>query len=146
MAKDIPLDSISRLRDAVPKLNAASDRSVKIVNQVELLLNDELSVGIPADVTVQAEECPDMGCAHFMSLAYRRHNGRFRIVVVTGFDDDPDSWEMTPFSECDRDTKSTAIEKLGSLINAVTEAVEERVEKISDIHDELDQTISAINA
>lgn len=146
----IPLEmssSIIRLREAVPRMNAAADRAVKTVNRVEKLLNEELGVGTRANVTIYSYQSDQYGYCEFKSLSYQRHNGRYRIVVVNGIEEaDPDDWSTKPVSECDRDTKLQAIEKLGELIDAVTVAVERRVEKLADVYEKLDETVRAIDS
>lgn len=126
---------LSRLRDSTPKLNQACDRATKIVSDVEKILNDELSVGIYADVLIDSED-NDYGVVFLTVLAYQRHNSKYRIVIAHGMEGDPSDWVSTAFAECKRDDKLAAIKFLPELVEKIADAVDDRVAAVSDAIDQ----------
>ena len=89
-------DSIEKIRALAPKLNAATDAAQAIVTRVEAFLNDECSIGIPAEVgacfrrdflTADAVEDSDGNAEdasapyeRWWHLCYERVDGKFRAM------------------------------------------------------------------
>lgn len=123
--------SLETLRKSTSRLNSISDSAARVVKGVESFLARECSAGVPADVLVESEDT-GAGCSVFTSLAYRRVGGRFRVTVVTGFDDDPESWSTTPWSNSSRELKLLTFPKLPALVNAVAEEVDKRLSEAEE--------------
>ncbi len=84
--------SIESLRSIAPKLNAATDKAASVVAEVERLLGEELSIGIPAEVDFESQsrkvprdEYSDktVEVEDALRLAYGRSSscGSFRLMV-----------------------------------------------------------------
>jgi hypothetical protein len=142
--------SLERLRSLAPEVNKAANSAAKIVEQVESLLTNELSLGVRAEVTVSSQNISKTK-SEYTSLSYRRIKGKYRIAVVTGlFTEFADSnnihdqaWETmseTPWAECSRDVKLESFPKLPELLRAII-AEAERVQKKAF---ETEQVLTAI--
>jgi hypothetical protein len=136
--------SLDSLRAVVPTLNAITDEANAIVQSVEKALVKEMGIGISAcsapfaetrrrftdslaDLTIETET---RSC-----LAFGRVGGAFCIHIATvkfRQEDQSDSfqdgdWERTPWSQCDRESRLRAFEKLPSLIDEIVQEAQKLV-------------------
>ncbi|MEW6330816.1 MAG: hypothetical protein AB1560_05075 [Pseudomonadota bacterium] len=122
MSNDLS-SSLEALRSTASRLNTLTNQANESVRLVEQFLSQECSIGIYAFVLVR-EISPDLS----LYLEYRKVGTRFRIAVVEG---DPigEQERITPWSDCNRDTKLETITKLPELINTITQKLNEEIEK-----------------
>src|SRR5687767_5355800 len=108
-------DAVQKLRTLSPKLNAATDLATKAVARVEKFLNDECSIGLPAETRAWITE------TERVSLAYDRHESKFRILIRY---EDPGSDEVrreVAWSEAPRGDKLATFAHLAKLLEEVAE-------------------------
>jgi L-fucose mutarotase/ribose pyranase (RbsD/FucU family) len=137
---------LDALRAVAPRLNAATDDANRIVAMVEKVLVDELNLGVPAEATFahypDGRDDDGVEVERLETLAFKRVNGRYRIVVETLIREamghqDVHSLEDTPWPSCTREQKLNALPKLPLLLDRIlsqsqklAEAAEEAAESI----------------
>src|SRR5438876_9167168 len=104
-------ESIETLRKFTPRLNDLSDRANKTVNEVETLLNESLSVGIPVEE----------GFSPAGALKYERYVDSFRIIVC--WEEDDGHGYARPWVECGRELKMASVRALPGLLRKLAAEV-----------------------
>jgi hypothetical protein len=137
---------VERLRALAPKLNAATEEAGRIVQAVETLLSEELSLGVSAmsswfdRVALDTDE--DGTERQLVSyLTYCRYAGQYRICVnhvteVAGGryvgDFDFHSEEYVPWSSCPREVKLGSYAKLPELLDSIAEETAKLTDKAEE--------------
>ena len=129
--------AMAELRDSTKRLNAITDNANALVRDVEEFLNKECSVGVYASVIVSSTTHEEHDVTFYTSLSYARVNGKYRIAIENGRDDDPEP-AIRAWAECTRDEKLEALAKLPWLIleiakimQAATARAEETVSTVA---------------
>jgi hypothetical protein len=121
--------SLQRLRELTPALNKAADDAAKIMLDAERVLTKELNLGVTAMAIVeQNEQSEDF--TQWITLEYRRVDGKFRIAVVDTGTEEGAKEEVTPWAECPRDVKLNTIPFLPKLLENLTSSVEQNTSKV----------------
>lgn len=134
-------DSLNQLRKLSPKLNKVTDEAAATVAAIEKFLNQECSIGIPAEVDAWTAD------EESLSLGYRRCAGQFRIVVIErslamSVDDNDNRVPATddggfqiwntvgevPWSENTRVNKLRTFPSLPQLLNRIAEVATSTIE------------------
>lgn len=147
--------SIESLRSISPSLNAATDEATRVVAMVEKFLNEECSIGLPAETCVDSINLTSKA-SRITWLEYRRVDGKFCVAVVTGvqteFSDDyghPDSaWkeeEVVRWASAPRDLKLKSFEKLPKLLERIAAAAGEAASKTAAAADTVGKLLAAFD-
>ena len=134
--------AIKSIETTVPNLNKAVDQAGQLVRQVEAFLERQ-KLGVAAEVVVEsrnlAEESSDGESLdkfkEYLSLAYSRVGGKFRIAVVTekvrdGADLNgnlayfTEVIDETPWLNSSRDMRLRTFPKLPDLLKVLAESAE----------------------
>lgn len=116
-------ESIEALRALAPRLNQITDQATETIKAVEQFLSDK-GVGITAYAKVDGEDDTPAGTY----IAYKRHAGKFRIVIVDS-DTDGDDVNTRTWAECPRDEKLAALAQLPSLLSNIARFADVQVTK-----------------
>ena len=121
--------SVDKLRQVSSRLNKVSDDAAQVVKALETFLSRECSLGVVAFVHVISHlSDPDGIDQTFTEIGYARWNGKFRIVVSSGFmhcdEVDNTKGDMKPWSECDRSLKLLTVKKLPELLEQIAKVAE----------------------
>jgi hypothetical protein len=132
-------ESIQSLRNSTPRLNSLTDLANNTVQEVEVFLNEECSVGIPACVKVDG----DLDSSAGTYLEYRRIGPRFRIAIV---ESDPDGADVSvkPWSDSSRADKLQAFQLLPELLALIAEKVEQEIQKTESAAQSIASILSAL--
>ena len=135
-------DSIDAIRKLSPQLNAATDSANELVNRIERFLNDECSVGVPAEVRemrIRREMAIIQGNDTRESrLCYDRVDGKFRIAVhrYTCKPDREDHGDdlmvedaTVPWASCPRGEKLATFVLLPALLKEIASEVQRLIER-----------------
>ncbi len=118
---------IKKLKELMPQLNQLADEAAQTIRETEAALAD---LPIAADVVVRSTQTsPKM--TDFVSLAFKRIGGKFRITIVkecrTDFRNDHGYadealriMDETPWLESPRDEKLETFPKLGDLLAEIS--------------------------
>lgn len=126
-------EAFEHLRSSTERLNQVTDAAALTIREVEAFL-ESVGVGLYAQVHIKTLSAPgdDEADRVYVTLEYRRvQGGKFRIAVAVGTDEafTYDDEAVRPWSECSRDEKLEAFEKLPELLIALADAVKERTTK-----------------
>jgi hypothetical protein len=135
--------AMAELRDSTKRLNAITDEANNVVRDVEEFLNKECGVGVCASVVVSTREIEKHGITLFTSLSYCRVNGKFRIAVENGSDDDPET-EAKAWAECTREEKLLTLPKLPVLIQEIASIVSASVESAQRVVTTVTASMAAV--
>jgi hypothetical protein len=128
-------EKLAALRAVAPELNATTQEVGSIVQAVEAMLSNDLSIGISVELRPFPRDDRDhLGedgttLRTCTTLGYGRVGDKFRILVVTetgSLDRDGDWAETierteTPWSSCPRDIKLRYFERLPELLGAIAD-------------------------
>ena len=154
--------SIERLRTLSPQLNESTDEANRVVAMVETFLNDECSIGLPAEVVVckvtkrietpsdnRYEDPKTTTAVEYTTLNYERVDGTFRIAVEVGLSHEGgDEWEqtsLTPWASCPRSVKLATFPKLGDLLTEICESTEKAIEQTTETSKAVEEILGALN-
>jgi hypothetical protein len=141
---DVLKTSIDNLKRSTARLNKIADEASAIVLAVEAFLNKECNVGLETYVQVSSKLVDqERGEVELTILGYQRWNGKFRITVSVGIDDESNTTK--PWAEWDRDTKLETVIKLPELIDKTAAAVDERVNAAAEATTTVAQVLLAID-
>ncbi len=121
---------LDRLQELSKSLNAEADRISKVVQNVESALTDICHIGMAAYVLIESED-DQAGYTRSTHLAYARYGQRFRISVIDSADyaGGPGQEQVTLWSNCSRDVKLVAFNKLPELLDKLIELMEGTIEQ-----------------
>lgn len=138
---------LASLRTIAPQLNNATNDASAVVQSVERLLGEELSLGVSAvssefDVSVEPITNSDGDNALTRShLAYGRVAGKYRVFILrNSFDEDsgePLCSGQTPWSSAPREDKLLSFSKLPELLGLIADGAKR-------LADESTKTVSEV--
>ena len=120
--------ALARVRSNATELNQLSDALNESVREIESSLN-KLNLGIHVWVNVTKPEAPEDPTTY---LEYRRYGSRYRVVVVTSPQSDPEDEDVRPWGDCSRAVKLETIQKLPELIVKMGEEIESRRSSVEE--------------
>ena len=155
--------SIAKLRTLSPQLNESTDEANRVVAMVEKFLNDECSIGLPAEVgvstrtlRVEADDDDEATTAtEYTTLNYARVDGTFRIAVEVGLSHEGadergmarTEWEqtsLTPWASCPRSVKLETFPSLADLLKAICESTEKAIEQTAETSKAVEDILGAL--
>lgn len=147
--------SINRIRELTPSLNQATNDAMRIVEAVEQFLNEECSVGVPAEVAFHGGDVvssDDGPVDEQFTLVYERIDGRYRIGVAICYYNCDDEGEreslrkrdVTPWGSCDRAMKFASFRKLPTLLETIAKDVERAMARVVETADAAREVLQAL--
>lgn len=121
-------DQIAHLRVLSPQLNDVTDQASKLVQRVERLLVDELSIGIACSAPVLSEQNDAIGLTKHVTLDFDRFEGKFRLFVKTKTLVDgslDESWKL--WGELPRDMKLLSFQRIPELLADLAAKVQKAI-------------------
>lgn len=150
-------EKLAALRAVAPALNATTDNATRIIQAVEDLLGDELSLGVSAESPQtfnEQSEVDDDGnrIDTDYRLAYGRVAGRYRFHIWVhryavdeyGRYDHHISSEEIPWSSCSREDRLASFGLLPGLLEAIHSKVTALVDKAEETSHIVDDLIAAL--
>jgi hypothetical protein len=153
-------NSIQNIRGLAPKLNKATDEAARVVAVVEKFLGEECGVGIEVRHHVRGEDGLDDG----LWLEYKRHNGKFRLVVTETFvrrdhngepiednaADQPDVFQRdsksVAWTEAGRGEKLASFAALPDLLNHLARDMQDSVDSVVAVSTAVEQLGGALQS
>jgi hypothetical protein len=135
---------IARLRELAPRLNDVTDKANRLVQIVEKLLGEELSLGVSGSAVI-SDHAQD-GNRQTVRLLYSRYDGKFRLHIhdYTLLDDGQEFETNTVWSSAARDVKLAAFQKIPDLLADITQKVEQAIEQTEGAGRTIQDLIAAI--
>ncbi len=148
--------AVKKLKSLSPQLNKATDEANRIIAEVEKFLNEECSIGIPAQVAIDWEQ-PSPKKTTYKNLAYARIDGKFRLCIqwvsVTEFttqnnlvDEARKVEAETPLASCPRGERLAAFAELPNLLVAIAEAAESSIASATNSSKTVTEILSALKS
>lgn len=119
--------SVEKIKQSTSRLNKLSDEAARVVAATEAFLAKEVSVGVEAYVEVERAPLIEEGGGpmEYTVLCFARHNGKFRIIVSIGTDEE--NTVRKPWVEWSRDIKLETVKHLPTLLERIATAVDDEV-------------------
>jgi hypothetical protein len=138
-------EQIARLRVLAPRLNDVTDRAAKLVQLVEKLLVEELSIGISCRAlvkTVQSEQ-DDYSATHY--LQFDRYDGKFRLVVtINTYNNGHEDEKTTLWAALPRDMKLASFQRIPDLLADLSDKVEKAIQETEGAGRTIQELVKAI--
>lgn len=139
--------SFQKLKAAAAQLNTASDQLGKVVSDLDAALKT-LNLGVPAWIPVIGEDDPHSGEYWSLELGYDRFGGKWGISLRRSegnYNHEPEGGSTTwLFADAPRVDRIEAIDKLGVLIEKLTQEASTVVGKVEGKVEYARQVVAAI--
>lgn len=146
--------AIKRIREFSLKLNASTDEASHGIRQVELFLNEECSIGIPASI-VYRDVSISKETTEFFALVYDRLNGKFQFLVrveheiktqdTHGFAETVlKKIRETAWTQCPRHEKLESFKVLPDLLKEIRDLAAKAIEQTGKSAEALAQVLVAM--
>ena len=122
------------------RLHEATDRLNKVLAEFEKALA-ELKLGVSARVILDSNTD-----GWYKVLSFTKTGGGFKLVVETGFDQDPEGADVTPLASASRETRLEAVENLPKLYKNLLKAFEEEIVRVNESIDQVEDLARLIRA
>jgi len=108
------------------RLHEATDRLNAVLTEFEKALA-QLNLGVSARLILDEN---DEGWTK--ALAFTKTSNGFRLMVETGFDDQPHTYQVTPLASASRETRLEAVEALPKLYACLLHEFEQEIRRVNE--------------
>ena len=137
-------DQIARLRMLAPKLNDVTDHAAKLVQAVEKLLVDDLSIGMTCRVHIRSIVGDTGNPVIEYYLNFGRYQGKFRLFVSEEACYGAGNTEETLWAALPRDMKLESFQRLPDLLAALSKMVERAILETEGASKTITELVKAI--
>jgi len=123
------------------RLQEAADRLNKSLAGFEKALAD-LKLGVSASIVLDQEEDGDW----IQYLVFRKVQGAFKLVVESGQDGIPESFNTTPITSSSRETRLRAVEALPDLYKKLLNAFDDEIKRVNESITRVEELERALRA
>lgn len=143
---------ISKLRELAPVLNKATDEANATVRRVEAFLNEECSIGIPAESHEKYPKALEKHRVRRHGIGYLRHGGKYRIcviIIIEQWDRDGNliqvmDREETPWESAPREAKLRVLPFLPTMLGGLVSVAEDMAKSTEAATKSVNEILSAL--
>ena len=131
-------EQFPRVRELSAQLNEHSDEATRVVALTETFLSETSGVGVEADITLESNAVSEPPTWERLLRYGRFHDGKFRVFIADRdyeerdpYNDGPsETW--TAWSNCAREVRLKAYDRLPELVERVIHALTLQTERLKE--------------
>jgi hypothetical protein len=138
MMEELLKEAMQQIKGLTPRLNKVTDMANEVTRHVELFLNHEMSVGVPAEVAIGSPG------EQTESLVYARVNGKFRIAVVVLDKATGNEVMFKPWADCTREIKLRSFRYLPLLMTKLASEIAQQLAEVEEAAVQVAEVLASI--